>query len=391
MEGDVIYPPQFTSNRIVGGSEASEGLARYQISMQTSKGRHFCGGAIIGTQWIITASHCVDRQKPGKIKILTGSQELKNDTGRYYFADRIIKHCSYNKPAYANDIALIHLNDTIEFNDHTQPVELNTEPLNEGDELMLTGWGTLSLGGEVPKKLQALNVTYVPFDECRIAHNGSAWIDIGHLCTLNEKGKGACHGDSGGPLVFNNKLVALVNWGRPCAKGYPDANAKISYYYDFIRTTMHGCTSYVYNDLLSNTDDSSSGLSSGWWQIPIIRQKESPHDEFSNSNAMINDRILIVNNLKFHRWLHYAVKKHERESPPQLYHPFAEQLGLCFHILNCDEPNVPQMDNAKGPPFNLKSTPKLEICTVNEKRYLIAHMFTVTSRYSLPKQLQYEI
>ncbi|XP_037898803.1 chymotrypsin-1-like [Glossina fuscipes] len=243
MDSDVIYPPQFTSNRIVGGSDASDGLAPYQISIQTLKNRHFCGGAIIDKSWIITASHCVVRQKAEKIKILTGTQELKNCTGRYYFVDRIIKHCSYNNPAYANDIALIHLNETIEFNEHTQPVDLNTAPLKEGDELILTGWGTLSLGGEVPKKLQTLNVTYVPFEECRAAHNDSAWIDVGHLCTFNEKGKGACHGDSGGPLVHNNKLVGLVNWGRPCAKGYPDANAKIHFYYDFIRTITKGCTS----------------------------------------------------------------------------------------------------------------------------------------------------
>uniref|UniRef100_A0A1A9ZHE2 trypsin n=1 Tax=Glossina pallidipes TaxID=7398 RepID=A0A1A9ZHE2_GLOPL len=243
-DGDVIYPPQFTSNRIVGGSEAADGLAPYQISIQTLKeGRHFCGGAIIARRWIITASHCVVRQKAEKIKILTGTQELKNDTGRYYFVDRIIKHCGYNNPAYANDIALIHLNDTIEFNEHTQPVDLNTEPLKAGDELILTGWGTLSLGGEVPKKLQTLNVTYVSFEECRAAHNDSAWVDVGHLCTFNEKGKGACHGDSGGPLVHNNKLVGLVNWGRPCAKGYPDAHANVSFFYDFIRTVTNGCTS----------------------------------------------------------------------------------------------------------------------------------------------------
>ncbi|XP_075163605.1 chymotrypsin-2-like, partial [Haematobia irritans] len=203
--------------------------------------RHFCGGAIIDQRWIITASHCVAGASAEKLKVLTGAQNLKNNTGKYYYPDRIVMHCSYNNPAYANDIALIHLNSSIEFDNHTKAVEYENEPLKEGDELVLTGWGTLSLGGEVPETLQTLTVRYVPFRECRAAHDNSTWIDIGHLCTFNEKGKGACHGDSGGPLVHNGKLVALVNWGRPCAKGFPDAHARISYYYDFIRTTLKGC------------------------------------------------------------------------------------------------------------------------------------------------------
>ncbi|TMW49978.1 hypothetical protein DOY81_004937, partial [Sarcophaga bullata] len=241
IRNDVLYPPQFTKNRIVGGEDAPEDFAPYQVSLQTLKGRHFCGGAIIDKRWVVTASHCVAGNKPEKLKILTGTQNLKNHTEKYYFVDRIEMHCSYNSPPYANDIALLHLNDTIVFDNHTQAVEYDHEPLKQDDELILTGWGTLSLGGEVPSKLQTLKVKYVPFDECRAAHDNTTWVDVGHLCTFNDKGKGACHGDSGGPLVHNGKLVALVNWGRPCAKGFPDAHARISYYHDFIRSHLKKC------------------------------------------------------------------------------------------------------------------------------------------------------
>ncbi|XP_068152634.1 chymotrypsin-2 [Drosophila tropicalis] len=239
MDLPVLYPPQYTNNRIVGGEEAAMGVAPYQISLQGSKsGQHSCGGAIIDERWIVTAAHCTRGRKASDFRVLTGSQILNQNSSKFYYPDKIVEHCNYAPRKFRNDIALLHLNDSIVFDNATQKVELDHEPLVPGSKLLLTGWGTLSLGGEVPSRLQSLEVTYVSFEQCRAAHDNSSRVDIGHVCTFNDKGRGACHGDSGGPLVHDGKLVALVNWGLPCAKGYPDAHASISYYHDFIRTHL---------------------------------------------------------------------------------------------------------------------------------------------------------
>lgn len=44
--------------RIVGGYEAPEGAFPYQISLRNNN-RHFCGGSILNSRWIVTAAHCV--------------------------------------------------------------------------------------------------------------------------------------------------------------------------------------------------------------------------------------------------------------------------------------------------------------------------------------------
>ena len=51
--------------RIVGGVDAEPYEFPWQVSIQINipkkkKVDHFCGGAIVSDQWILTASHCLD-------------------------------------------------------------------------------------------------------------------------------------------------------------------------------------------------------------------------------------------------------------------------------------------------------------------------------------------
>ncbi|XP_013100035.1 chymotrypsin-1 [Stomoxys calcitrans] len=224
--------------RVVGGSTAEEGLAPYQVSLQGFWG-HFCGGAIIDKDWVLTAAHCVAYKDADDILVMTGSQNLEVP-GVFYYVDRVYAHCNYDNPGMHNDIALLHLNSSIIMNEKTQSVALPTKPMTEGDDVLLTGWGSEEAWGDSPDRLKKVLLKYVPHEKCKQDMDYDPSLDVGHMCTFTKTGEGACHGDSGGPLVSNGFLVGLVNWGYPCAIGYPDVHASPLYYLDWIRKRMSG-------------------------------------------------------------------------------------------------------------------------------------------------------
>lgn len=73
---------------------------------------------------------------------MVGTNDLSKG-GQYYGIEKLVRHEKFNQPkgTYANDIALIRLNEAIEFNERIQPIKLSSEKLPDGTTLELTGWG----------------------------------------------------------------------------------------------------------------------------------------------------------------------------------------------------------------------------------------------------------
>lgn len=46
--------------RVVGGEDA-QGEWCWQVALINSLNQYLCGAALIGTQWVLTAAHCVTK------------------------------------------------------------------------------------------------------------------------------------------------------------------------------------------------------------------------------------------------------------------------------------------------------------------------------------------
>lgn len=61
----LVYNQNYTTYsrkaRVVGGEDGENGEWCWQVALINSLNQYLCGAALIGTQWVLTAAHCVTK------------------------------------------------------------------------------------------------------------------------------------------------------------------------------------------------------------------------------------------------------------------------------------------------------------------------------------------
>ncbi|XP_001600807.1 trypsin beta [Nasonia vitripennis] len=228
---------QVSKDGISGGTFVTIRTVPY-LAQLIEDGNQVCGGSIISEKWILTAAHCLE--DAGELEIRTGSS-LRNKGGKLYPVAEYIVHENYTKVTFDNDIALIKVNKSIEFNELQQVIRISYREPKTCDKLQLSGFGKEGQDLPAPNRLKSAQVPVIDHTECKEAYKQLFLFEdyIGkvtdNMFCAGTEGDDTCQGDSGGPAVVNDKLVGVVSWGIDCGEsGTPGVYTKVRNYRKWI-------------------------------------------------------------------------------------------------------------------------------------------------------------
>lgn len=209
--------------RIIGGNIQSITNYPYQISLR-AYGKHFCGGAIIKKDTIITAAHCLKNinYSSEALTIQLGSTNLNNN-GEIIPVAAVIPHPLFNPFNDDNDIAVVFLEKPLQYSNKVQPVKLPKADLQiiENTTAIVSGWGSrlrVNNYNDLSNILLAAKVKVYSRKRCLEDYPYDA-ITESMMCAGADDGSvDSCQGDSGGPLITadNGILIGIVSWGYSC-------------------------------------------------------------------------------------------------------------------------------------------------------------------------------
>ncbi|XP_030628410.1 complement factor D [Chanos chanos] len=230
-----------TGESIMNGDEAAPHSRPYMASIQKN-GNHECGGFLIASQWVMSASHCFQDGVGGR-KIVLGAHSLSadEDTKQTFDIVAVYNHPDFNKAIYDNDISLAKLSRPAVETDAVKQLKYAREGAadpQEDAEVETAGWGFTDNLGSKPDKLQELSIAVVGRHICGRSRSYGPNFTKNMICA-NKRGQDTCAGDSGGPLLYKGIAVGITSNGGKCGSSRkPGLYTIISHYTQWIDQTM---------------------------------------------------------------------------------------------------------------------------------------------------------
>ncbi|KAJ4927608.1 hypothetical protein JOQ06_015333 [Pogonophryne albipinna] len=239
--------------RIVGGHTAVPNSIKYIVSLQSTRGQHFCGGSLVHRYWVLTAAHCNIGAE--HMMIVAGDYIVNTFEGTEQYAKprRVVTHPLYNRSTNNADIMLIKLRAPMVLNKYVSlaPLPRQGTGVIDGVVCRVSGWGYNNLGvGQAPFTLRTVAVPIVSTARCNSSESFNGNITANMICAgYRTGGKDACKGDSGGPLVCRGYVYGVVSWGNGCGDPkFPGVYSAVSKFRRWIDQTIYGlhtrCSKY---------------------------------------------------------------------------------------------------------------------------------------------------
>ncbi|EDW93777.2 trypsin beta [Drosophila yakuba] len=219
--------------RIVGGVELPIHLTPWLASIMVH-GNYSCSSALITSQWLVTAGHCV--HYPGSYSVRAGST-FTDEGGQERDVESVILHPDFNLRTLENDIALLKIGKSFTLGENIQVVKLPLPGLNILPRtLLVAGWGTPNANdSESEPRLRGTMVEVIDQRRCQRLYSHLHRPITDDMVCAAAAGRDHCYGDSGAPLVHRGSSYGIVSFAHGCADPhFPGVYTRLANYVTWI-------------------------------------------------------------------------------------------------------------------------------------------------------------
>uniref|UniRef100_A0A336KX76 CSON001739 protein n=1 Tax=Culicoides sonorensis TaxID=179676 RepID=A0A336KX76_CULSO len=242
---------------------------KFVASLRDRFNTFHCPASIIDRKWALTTAECVYYLSTHSTVLITGTKSLING-GKANKIEKFIVHPDFSHYKLENDIALIQLENNLDFDEDGDDDKINSIKIdsNLDNDLLVYSWGFADhIKASNSIDLQKLSLKSLTMGKCvgSLPNFIARLFDKTNTVCASDSNqqqshqKGTCNLHSGAPVVNKNKksLIAIGSNSRPCVLGSASM---------FLKTWAQSFTDAVdkANDLKNNKVGTSSYE---WFQV----------------------------------------------------------------------------------------------------------------------------